>query len=526
MTPSRYTFLLPLALAAALLAGFSQNALASEDWWPFNKKDGAATPQIQVNQAPPARESKLTTSFSPVIKQVAPSVVTIKTSKTLKISKDRLSPFAADPFFRRFFGQPDDNTDNDEQAPGQAPAPAPREQGLGSGVIVSRDGYVLTNNHVVDGVDEILVDLPNSKDKEYKAKVIGTDPKTDIAVLKIEDKDLPAATLGNSDHLEVGDVVLAIGNPFGIGQTVTMGIVSALGRKISDHMPEEGGRRRDLYENFIQTDAAINRGNSGGALIDAEGRVIGINTAIISPSGGNLGIGFAIPINMARFVMEQLIKNGKVARGYLGVQIQPLDPDLAESFGLKSTSGALVSKVEPNTGASAAGLKKDDILVELNGKPVEDADALRLAVADLPPGATAKIKYVRDGKTLTAEIKLSERPDNPNEPAPKSSPGKKDETGSLMPGVEIQELTDAARQQLNAPADLKGVLVSRVDADSGAAEKGLHQGSVITEIGSSKVTSVSEALQALKATKSDVVRFYLWEQGNYRFLPVRKSDKK
>ncbi|MDD5262682.1 MAG: DegQ family serine endoprotease [Methylacidiphilales bacterium] len=491
------------------------------DWWPFGKKEEKKTAEIVVNQAPLSRDTKLTTSFSTIVKQVAPSVVTIKTSKTVKLSAQSIPPMM-EPFLRRFFGAPDDEDSNGPQQP----VPRQKQQGLGSGVIISKDGYILTNNHVVEGVDEILVDLPIAKDGEYKATVIGTDPKTDLAILKIDAKDLPAATLGDSSKLEVGDIVLAIGNPFGIGQTVTMGIVSALGRKISDRMAmDENSERRDLYEDFIQTDAAINRGNSGGALIDAEGRVVGINAAIISPSGGNLGIGFAIPINMARFVMEQIIKNGKVSRGYLGIEIQELTPDLAETYGLKSSAGALVAGVNPGTGADKAGLKKDDIITELNGKAVDDAAGLRLMVAPLPPGSIVKIKYLRDGKEYNVDVKLSELPDKLSALNDTGSETPPDATsGALVPGVTIQNLTTEFRQQLNAPKDVKGVVVTNIDPNSSASEGGLRRGAIISEINGKPVANVKEALDAAKQVKTKVLRLYVWEGGNYHYVPLRKSE--
>ena len=498
------------------------------EWWPFGKKEETKKAEITVNQAPLSRDVKLTTSFSTIVKQVAPSVVTIKTSKTVKISNN-LPSMMMDPFFRRFFGQPDD----EEPGNPQQSAPRQKQQGLGSGVIISKDGYILTNNHVVKGADEILVDLAGDKDAEFKATVVGTDSKTDLAVLKIDAKNLSAAILGDSSKLEVGDIVLAIGNPFNVGQTVTMGIVSALGRKrVMDRMPSDDPRAaQDGYQDFIQTDASINPGNSGGALVDAEGRVVGINTAIYSTSGGNNGIGFAIPINMARFVMEQIIKSGKVSRGYLGIQIQELTTDLAETYGLKSTKGALVAGVEPGTGAAKAGIKKDDIILALNGKEVEDAASLRLMVASIAPGSSVKVKYLRDGKENTVDVNLSELPDkltasgddnNSDTPVDAS-------TGNLIPGVTIQNLTPELRQQLNIPKDdkdkIKGVVVIKIDPNSTAADGGLRRGAVISEINGKAVTTVKEAVDAAKQAKTKVLRLYVWEGGNYHYVPLRVSEK-
>src|SRR5437867_8805265 len=287
-------FSLPLAgtLGAAIFAAI--NASSSS-----NGAHAAVPPKISVQSAPLSRESKITTSFAPAIKKVAPSVVNIYSTKTVRVNP-RLMPFFDDPFLRRFFGgDPNENPQDDRRR-----SRTREEQSLGSGVIVSEDGYILTNNHVVDGADEIKVVLADDK-KEFPAKLIGSDPQTDVAVLKVDGKKLPAVTTADSDQLEVGDVVLAIGNPFGIGQTVTMGIVSATGR---------GGFGVVDYEDFIQTDASINPGNSGGALVDAEGRLVGLNTFIISGSGGNQGVGFAVPINLARSVMERLTRDGKVTR--------------------------------------------------------------------------------------------------------------------------------------------------------------------------------------------------------------------
>ncbi|NDA68730.1 MAG: Do family serine endopeptidase, partial [Verrucomicrobia bacterium] len=337
----------------------------------------ASAPKLKSDPAPLSHEARPGLTFSPVIKKVSPSVVNIYTTKTVK-ENFRRSPFSEDPFFRDFFGMPF----GERQIPREH-----RERALGSGVIVSEDGYILTNNHVVEGADEIKVALADDK-TTYSAKVIGTDPQTDVAVIKVEGKNLPAITVTDSDLVSVGDVVLAIGNPFGLGQTVTMGIVSAKGRAqgIVD------------YEDFIQTDAAINPGNSGGALVDASGRLIGINTAILSRSGGNQGIGFAVPINLVRYVMDRLVTDGKVTRGYLGVMIQPVTPELAREFKLADNSGALVGEVTSDSPADKAGLKEGDVVTEFNGKKVTDSRQLRLMVSQTAPGTKAPLRLIRDGK--------------------------------------------------------------------------------------------------------------------------------
>ncbi len=326
-----------------------------------------AEPAIKVESTPVNRDAKLGASFAPVVKKAAPSVVNIYSTHIVHF-RPRRNPFYSDPFFRQFFG---------DQAPNDNRELTRRERSLGSGVIVSPDGYILTANHVVEGADEIKVSIGENK-KEYAAKVIGTDPPTDVAILKIDAKDLPAITLADSDQLEIGDIVLAIGNPYGLSQTVTMGIVSALGRN--------GLPGFNQYQDFIQTDAAINPGNSGGALVDAEGRLVGINTAIISPSGGNQGIGFAVPVNLARHVMERLLSGGKVARGYLGILPQDITPNLAKSFNLPDQNGALVGNVYPDTPAEKAGIKSGDIIIAFNGKDVPDAQSLMLAVSECSPG--------------------------------------------------------------------------------------------------------------------------------------------
>jgi serine protease Do len=339
-------FFAALIGAAGMVALFYFTAWAKEP-----------APAISVDNTPIVRDAKAVTSFAPIVKKAAPSVINIF-SKHVVHQRLYRNPMFNDPFFRQFFGSPSGQGDGNQREITR------RVESLGSGIIISPDGYILTANHVVDGMDEIKVAIPDSK-KEYAAKVVGADPPTDVAVLKIDATGLPAITLGDSDQLEVGDVVLAIGNPFEVGQSVTMGIVSALGRNGRDiGMPSASYSIQD----FIQTDAAINPGNSGGALVDAEGRLIGINTQIKSSSMGNEGIGFAVPINLARSVMERLISGGTVTRGYLGVSLESLTPGLAESFNLPDQNGALVSEVLPGSPAQKAGIESGDVIVEFNGK--------------------------------------------------------------------------------------------------------------------------------------------------------------
>jgi len=337
-----------------------------------------------------ARENRPELSFASVIKKVAPSVVNIYTAKTVR-ENPRLSQLFEDPFFRQFFG----DTYGYDRVPRER-----REQSLGSGVIVSEDGYILTSYHVVSGADEIKVALGDER-IILDAGIVGTDPDTDVAVIKVDGQNLPAIAVTDSDKLEVGDIVLAIGDPFGVGQTVTMGIVSAKGR---------GGIGIVDYEDFIQTDASINPGNSGGALVDVEGRLIGINTAILTRTGGSQGIGFAVPVNLARDVMERLITDGKVRRGYLGVKVQTLTTEEAKRLKLSEQNGALIDEVTRNSPAEEAGLKKGDVIIEFNDKTVTDSRNLRLMAAQTRPGVTVSVKVLRDGKELTVTVKLGELP--------------------------------------------------------------------------------------------------------------------
>src|SRR5215471_10178415 len=354
-----------------------------------NGSKGAAVQLQPASDTSGVRDGKFLTSFAPLVKKVAPSVV--KVSVTVQPKTTAGQNFQA-PDFWRFFGIPNDEQGSSRQFR------APKQHGIGSGVIVSKDGYILTNNHVVDNAEIIKVET--NENREFTGKVIGRDPKTDVAVIKIEANDLPYLPLADSDKIEVGDVVLAIGNPFGIGQTVTSGIISAKGRA-SLGLDEE---------DFIQTDAAINPGNSGGALVDTEGRLIGINTAILSESGGNQGIGFAIPSNLARWVMTSLVKSGHVERGFLGVNIQDLTPDLSPQFKMKDTQGALVSGVTANSPAEKAGIKTGDVIVEFNGRAVTDSRHLKLQVADTVPGSSIPLKVMRDGVSRTLSITVKEIP--------------------------------------------------------------------------------------------------------------------
>jgi serine protease Do len=418
-------------------------------------------------------------SFAPIVKKVLPEVVNVSTSKVVKTSADssgQMPPgMQMDPFFRQFFG---DHSGRQFNVPRQD-----RERSLGSGVIVSPNGYILTNNHVVEGATEILV--TTSDKHEYKARVVGTDPRTDVAVLKIDATDLPAITIGDSSKIQVGDTVLAIGDPFGVGETVTSGIVSAMGRTnlgIED------------YEDFIQTDAPINPGNSGGALVNDRGELIGINTAILSHgSGGSQGVGFAVPANLARNVMDQIVKNGKVTRAYMGVSIQEVSPELAEAFGEAEPRGALVGDVSSGSPAEESGLQKGDIIVQLNGKPIADSNQLRMSISMMAPDATVNLKVLRNGSERDMAVKLGMLPTDKERASVETA-----NPEEALEGVSVGNVTDEAVQQLGLPANTKGVVVTDINPSSPVADSGLQQGDVIQEVNHQPVTNVTDFDRAVR----------------------------
>lgn len=439
-----------------------------------------------------AGEAAYALGFAAVLKPVLPGVVNIASSRVVKTERQ---PFFTDPFFRRFFG---------DQSPG--PPEERRERGLGSGVIISPDGYILTNNHVVAKATEIKVALPDKR--EFTGKVIGTDPKTDVAVVKIAASGLPTLTLGDSSKIQVGDYALAIGDPFGIGETATMGIVSATGR---------GNLDIEDYEDFIQTDASINPGNSGGALINARSELIGINTAILAgQGGGNQGIGFAIPINLARNVMDAIIKHGKVVRGYLGVAIQQVTPNIAKAFNVPPNRGALISDVTPDSPAAKAGLRKGDVIEELNGEPVPGPNELKLKVATLEPGTTVKLKVNRDGKELEVPVALSELPEKPSE----NAAGENDQESSLR-GIQVEDLTPAIANELGLRPGAKGVVVTDVDPGSPAAEAGLARGDVIQEINRQPVSSVAQFQRVLRESGKQQAVMLINRHGSTAYIVVQ-----
>jgi serine protease Do/serine protease DegQ len=436
-----------------------------------------AIPQLRRDSSPVADgKSGPVASYADVVEPVQKVVVTIYSSRTIRVP--------VNPLLRQLFG-------NRIQIPDQER----KEEGLGSGVIVSPDGYILTNNHVVEGADELKVAL--SDDRKFSAKLVGTDDKTDVAVIKIEAAGLPAVTLADSDKLRVGDIVFAVGNPLAVGETVTMGIVSAKGRNHLGLLGEIGG-----YEDFIQTDAAINMGNSGGALVDAKGRLVGINTTILSPSRGNVGIGFAIPVNLAASVLQSLILTGRVSRGDLGIDAQDLAPDVAEQIGLPAnTTGVIVSDITSGSPADKAGLKDSDVILAINDRTVASRDQLRLAVAELAPGTKIALKIIRDGKPATIAVVLGSLLENPNE---------------LLPGVSAVALTDDARRKLGIDPRVTGLLITDIDSGSPYADR-LAADMVIMEINRTAVSNLTAARALLQKGRN---LLFVYHNGVPGFLVV------
>ncbi len=433
-------------------------------------------------------------SFAPVVKRAMPAVVNISSSKVVK-EQGMPNGMFDDPFFRQFFGG---------RMPQQERPRSQRATSLGSGVVVSPDGYILTNNHVVEGATDVKVSFFNKE--EYPAKIIGTDKYTDVAVLKIEKKGLTTLPFADSARAEVGDVVLAIGEPFGLGQTVTMGIISAKGR---------AGLGIERFEDFIQTDTAINRGNSGGALIDTKGELVGINTAILSgETGGNQGIGFAIPANMARNIMDQIMKKGKVTRGFMGILPQELTPEMAKAFGMPNSHGVAVAQVTPGSPADKGGMKVGDVITAINGNPVEDVNSFRLAVAGFAPGTTVHLKIARNGQNLDLPVTLGEF----NLEAEGNGRGQENnipgggEKGALR-GVSVQGLTSDLRRELQLPEGTAGVVITELESDSPAAASVLEQGDVIVQVNHKPVNTVSEFNSAVRAGASKDSTLLLVKRG-------------
>ncbi len=469
----RIKFLSSLAVLALTVAGMAADSATKEQTAP-RKMPALLTDGTPVGEG---SLSGRVTSYADVIEPVQKAVVSVYSTK---IVRQRMNPF-----YRQLFG---DQTPPDRES---------KEKGLGSGVIISPDGYILTNNHVVEGADELNVLLTD--ERELKAKVIGADPKTDIAVIKIEAENLPVAVMADSDKLRVGDVVFAIGNPLEVGQTVTMGIVSAKNRRNVHILDEVQG-----YQDFIQTDAAINMGNSGGALIDAKGRLVGINSAILSPSSGNIGIGFTVPINLASSIMRSLIETGTVSRGYLGISPDPspVTDDLTEQLGLpKGTRGVVISDVIPESPADKAGLKRTDFVLSINDHVIASPEELRLIIAQILPGSVAKVKIMRDGKEKLVEATLGKLTEKPNE---------------LFTGVNVEPLSDEKRRSLGINRRILGLVVTEVAEDSPFRDN-FSPSMVIMEINRQPVADLASAKSLVNPGRNLLA---VYDQGSARIIIV------
>ena len=459
----------------------------------------ASTVPLKIDKDPvPVNLGEFKNGYASIIDPALPAVVNISSTKLVKQQNDFPGFSFNDPLFQHFFGEQFGNQ--------QATPQTEREYSLGSGVIVNPDGYLLTNNHVVSGASDIEVFTQDKK--KFKAKLVGTDPRTDIAVLKIDATSLPSLTLGDSSHLKVGDVVFAIGDPFSVGETATMGIVSAIRRAL--------GGTIEHYEDFIQTDAAINPGNSGGALLDMHGDLIGINTAILTGgSGGNQGVGFAIPIDMARNVMEQIVTHGKVIRGHLGVAVQTVDADMAKAFGLGKGGGALVAEVTPGSPAAKAGIERGDIIFDLDGQPVNTPEDLSVHIAELAPGSVIHLKVSRNGQTRDVDVALDEL----SETASASASSK---TGTnALEGVEVQNLTPAIANDLRISAGTPGVVVTSVDSSSAAAAADMERGDVIQEVNRKPVRNVAEYNAAVSAAHGQSVLLLAKRGATTRYVVIQ-----
>jgi len=498
---SRYARRLLIGAAGVILAG----ALVA-----------ASKPSLtlEADAKPIDRTAMEPVSFSAVVKKVSPSVVKITTETKMRTTRNQGFGLN-DPFFRQFFG---DRLPEMRQAP---------QAGLGSGVVVSADGYIVTNNHVIEKADKILVSFDNGR--ELKARVIGRDPHTDIAVIKVEAKDLNALSFASSAKVEVGDRVLAVGNPFGIGETVTTGIVSAKSRR-----PGLG----IAYEDFIQTDAAINPGNSGGALVDIQGRLIGINTAILSRSGGFQGVGLAVPSDLVRNVVQSLVANGKVVRGFIGVTIQPLSNDMAESFGLKHNNGAVIADVTPDGPADKAGLRSGDIITKVGDVDIKDSSEVSLSVGQTTPGTKLDITVLRDSSEEKVSVTVGTMPRNFKAGANRGNRfGSEDDEDSdslgsaetnnegVLNGVSVTDIDANTRSQLRLPSRFQGALITTVDPESASARAGLKRGDVILEINGKQVVDADSAVKLSEEASGKKTRIKLWSRGSTIFTVVDESDE-
>jgi serine protease Do len=491
-----------LLVAAGIVVGFV--VAADLGWLPFSLAVHEANPVVPVATAPQPAMGGLggDRNFVEIAKSVKPAVVNIFTSRSGKGSEGSHAMPFDDPFFRRFFG---DEFLRRFEAPRER-----KERSLGSGVIVDASGLIITNNHVVSKADEIKVYLGDKRD--FKAKLIGTDAKTDLALLKIEAEGLHTIPWADSDKLEVGEFVLAVGNPFGLNQTVTMGIVSAVGRA-SMGIAE--------YEDFIQTDAAINPGNSGGALVNVRGELVGINTAIFSQSGGNMGIGFAVPSNMARSIVDQLNKTGKVIRGWLGVSIQELSPELASQFSVSEGKGVLVSDVLDDSPAKKAGFERGDVIVEFDGRPVDNPTQLRNLVAQTVIGKKVTIKFIREKRSKTLDVTIAEQPKNLAQ-AGTEEQGESITPSGVLSDLDVRELTAELAGRLGLSAGEKGVVIVRVKSGSVAEEAGVKEGDLILEVNRQPVSNLKAYEKAVsKLSKDQSVLLLIKRQGRTTYLTLK-----
>ncbi|MGE0704618.1 MAG: DegQ family serine endoprotease [Vicinamibacterales bacterium] len=477
------------AVVALTLSGAAWHGLAAES---------TATAEVVQSAVTPESPAVAGEGYADVVDKVAPAVVTIRTEGHARM---RQTVMPDEELFRRFFG--DRFFENDQRR-----MPAPVQRGLGSGVVTTADGYILTNHHVIDGADSIRVELLDGR--SFDAELVGTDAPSDLAVLKIEGTGLPTLPLGDSDAVRVGDIVLAVGNPMGIGQTVTAGIVSAKGRST--------GFGDGSYEDFLQTDAPINHGNSGGALVNLEGELIGINSQILSPGQGNIGIGFAIPANMARHVMSELQTDGHVRRAQMGVVIQPVTSEIAESLALGAVKGAIVSDVDEGSPADRAGIERGDVILSFNGHDVTDTNALRNRVASTTPGTEATVVVLRDGRERTLSLTLREIPTT--DLARGQEPAEADRTAL---GVAVAPLTPELRELAGLPDDATGLMVQSVNPESRAASAGIREGDGIAEVNQKPVENVQDLRAALKIAPDRPVLLLVSREGRSVFVTVRPS---